>query len=394
VANNPDTLLVANSGGTNISRVFIGSSAVTSIHEDLPNRILTRNTYAFVVTETKDENTGRIRLTGQGPYSYSDRPQYIAQSAGGRIFYSTRPTQTAKAGTIRWLDPRLPVPDPRHVWQYGTISNSANNSYVLLNVDSIAFRIAPASALYSDSLLVWDHPYGQRSGTVFAADTTVANVLAILSAGGSDAEAILRLDINSLDLEDTTFVAVSGDRKWVAYGEGNTQGAGRVIMVADSMGNAPNFFSPVVSVADLTENASEKVFGLAIDRSGKTVASHGLEAYFAEVTDPFHLRLQGKYDSFDNGAGIAMHPSADGRLTPAASRLAFVAASSGVIELVDIAYFINRGSLPLKNSIYGPLRVSLPMPGDPPEVILKLFALTAKGLIVIDITAADIRAGP
>src|SRR5262249_16999922 len=47
VSNNPDTLLVANSGGTNISRVFIGSSSVSGLREDLAARIMTRNTYVY-----------------------------------------------------------------------------------------------------------------------------------------------------------------------------------------------------------------------------------------------------------------------------------------------------------------------------------------------------------
>jgi hypothetical protein len=281
------------------------------------------------------------------------------------------------------------------VWQYGTRITGNINQYVLLNVDSIVFRIAPANDPTSDSIYVWDHPYGQASGVIFAADDNIPGVIAQLAGQGSDAEAVLRLDIASLDLTDTTFAAISGNRNWVAFGEGNTGGAaGRVIVIADSVGPLPNYFSPVVTVQDLTENASERVFGLAMDLSGRTVASHGLQSYFANIYDPFHLRLQGKYDSFDNGAGIAFHPAADGVLTPASSRLAFVAAASGVIEIVDIAYYVNRGRLQLKYPIYGPLRVSGPMPGDPPAVILKVFAVSLQGLIVIDVTAADIKPAP
>ena len=81
--NNPDTLLVANSGGTNISRVYIGSSSAAAIHEDLAHRILTRATYTYNLNVSRDENTGKIRLTAIGPILYSDRPQYIAQAAAG-----------------------------------------------------------------------------------------------------------------------------------------------------------------------------------------------------------------------------------------------------------------------------------------------------------------------
>ena len=125
-----------------------------------------------------------------------------------------------------------------------------------------------------------------------------------------------------------------------------------------------------------------------------TVAAHGTQSYFGAVEDPFHLRLQGKYDSFDDGAGITFHPLADGTLTPQDKRLAFVAAASGQIEVVDIAYYSNRARLMLKHPIYGPIRASLPMPGDPPDVILKLFAVSTDGLIVIDLTSSDIKPGP
>lgn len=394
ISNNPDTLLVANSGGTNISRVFIGSTSAASLHEDLANRILTRNTYVYTITEQRDESTGKIRLTAVGPVSYSDRPQYIVQSAGGRVYYSTRPTAANPAGTIRWLDPSLPVPDPRQIWQYGKRIESTERIYALFNVDSIAIKVAPAASSESDTLFVWDHPYGQASGAIMVKGPITEDVVADALARGSDAELVSRLDVASLALTDTTFAAASGDRNWVAFGEGHTDRAGRVIMVEDPGGPVPTFFSPLVTITDLTDNASEQIFGLALDRSGGTVASHGSQSFFSAVLDPFHLRLQGKYDSFDNGAGITFHPRADGTLTPSADRLAFVGARSGQIEIVDIAYYVNRGRLTLKHPIYGPLRASGPMPGDAPDVIVKLYAVSTEGLIVIDLTAADIKSGP
>ena len=394
IGNRTDTLLVANSGGTNISRVFIGSTDASQLHEDLAHRILTRNTYVYTVNIQRDPNTGKIRLVVDGPVSYSDRPQYLVQSAGGRIFYSTRPTASAPASTIRWLDPSLPVPDPRQIWQYGTIKSSTEQIYALFNVDSVAVGATLPTSTRSDTLFIWDHPYGQKTGVIAVMDTVPLNAVAQAVAGGSDAEAVLHLDVGSLALEDTTFAAASGNRHWVGFGEGHTSGAGRIILVADSSGVAPNFYSPLVTITDLTDNASEKVFGLAIDQTGLTVASHGTQSYFAAVDDPFHLRLQGKYDSFDDGAGVVFHPNANGTLTPQDQRLAFVAAAPGEIEVVDIAYYTNRARLMLKHPIYGPIRASLPMPGDPADVILKLFAVSKDGLIVVDLTAKDIKPGP
>jgi hypothetical protein len=394
IGNRSDTLLVANSGGTNISRVYIGSTDASGMHEDLASRILTRNTYVYVVHVQRDPTSGKVVLKVDGPISYSDRPQYLAQSKGGRVYYSTRPTPTAPSGTMRWLDPSLPVPDPRQIWQYGDRINSEETIYALFNVDSVAVGKALPNSTRSDTLFMWDHPYGQKTGTIVVADTIPLNAISTAVAGGSDAEAVLGLDVNSLALTDTTFVTAAGNRQWVAFGEGNTGAAGRVVMVADSTGPVPQFFSPLVTIADFTDNASEHVFGLAMDLNGLTVAAHGLQSYFGAVSDPFHLRLQGKFDSFDDGAGIAFHPQASGVLTPQDQRLAFVGAASGMIEIVDIAYYTLRGKLPLKNKIYGPLRASLPMPGDDPSVILKLFAVTQQGLVVVDLTANDIKPGP
>jgi len=205
---------------------------------------------------------------------------------------------------------------------------------------------------------------------------------------------VANLEITSLALTDTTFLAVSGDKTWLAFGEGNTGGAGRVMMVNDPTGAAPGFFSPGVAVRDLIDNANERVYGVAVDSTGSTLAAHGSQSYFASINNPFHLRLQGKYDSFDNGAGIAFHPGANGNATVATDRLGFVGSQSGFIEIVDIAYFLNRGKLTLKSNLYGPLRASRPFPGDPAGTVLKLFGLSSAGLVVIDLTAADIRPGP
>ena len=75
--------------------------------------------------------------------------------------------------------------------------------------------------------------------------------------------------------------------------------------------------------------------------------------------------------------------------------MTFVASANGTIEAVDIAYYdFVRGALATKFNLYGPLRASLPFPGDPASVVFKLFGLSPKGLVVIDVTAADILPGP
>jgi hypothetical protein len=61
---------------------------------------------------------------------------------------------------------------------------------------------------------------------------------------------------------------------------------------------------------------------------------------------------------------------------------------------VDIFHYLNRGTLPIKTNLYGPLRAALPGPSDAPDVVLKLFGVSASGLVIIDLRARDILASP
>jgi hypothetical protein len=400
---NRDTLLVANSGSTTISKVDMAAATPT---EALSKRIRTRNIVNFDVFFSTDANL-RTTITWDGAInSFSDRPQYVAQSAGGRIFYSTKPTAAKTPGTIRWLDPALPLPDPRQIWNYGRTSSTVTADYILLNLDSIALKKASVTLVPNavDTLVVCDHPYGAVGGDFCVPATQVDSVLIKARALGSDVEAVLGLDLLTLSLTDTNFVAASGDRTWVAFGEGDAAKytgtlvnpgtvTPRIMMVQDTAGGTlPGFFSHAIQVDDIQENASEKVFGLALDTLGLQLLAHGDKSYVASVDLPFHLRLDGIYDSFDDGAGVAFHPRAKGTNTASSSdRVGFTATRSGVIEAFDVAHYNNRGKFVTKGNLYGPLRVTPPLPGDPAGVILKLYGLTNVGLIVIDLQAADIK---
>jgi hypothetical protein len=394
-----DTLYVANSGGTNLSRVYIGAATASGMKEDLNNRLLTRVSFMFKLTELRDPATGKIRITVSAPISYSDRPQYVEQSSAGRLYFSTKPTSAAPLGTVRFLDPAAPAPDQRFILAFAT-PGSDPNSFVIANIDDAGVTPASATSTANDELRLCDHASGST-----APMTCVTSTLGILDAINalkaavplSDVDWRANVDENSIGLSDTTFAASSGDGKWITFGEGNTGSYGRALMLQDD-GSVPGsytFASPAINVGDLIKNAADKVFGIALDKTGKTLGIHGGESYFAAVDQPFNLRLQGKKSTFSQGAGITFHPNADGIATPAASRLAFVASANGSVEMIDIAYYdFQRGSLATKYNLYGPLRASLPFPGDDPSVVFKLFGVSEKGLVVIDVTASDILAGP
>ena len=197
------------------------------------------------------------------------------------------------------------------------------------------------------------------------------------------------VDIDDAGLTDTTFVAASGDRNWIAFGAGHTAGAGNIFMASTS-----GFSSPPLSQVDLTNNASDHINGLALDSTGLTVGAHGDESFFASVDVPFHLRLQGKYANVAPGQGIVFHPRAKAGAGDV-QRTAYVASGNQTIEILDIFHYLSRGNLPIKTNLYGPLRAALPGPADAANgVVLKLFGVSSSGLVIIDLRAQDIQSLP
>jgi hypothetical protein len=389
VDNSGDTLLVANSGGTNISRVSLGSAgSLAGVGEVTSRRIKTPNSYVADVTATIDQaGTARfeVKIT-----DYSDRPQYLAQATNGDIYYSTKPTLSAPDGTLRRYQAAGAFPDVEQIWQYGTSSGTGH--VAVINADSIDV-LSGVSSTTGDFLRICDHAENQNPSTTAACAIGVDPKIlvdSLVTVYGADAVAVSNLDVSSLALHDTTFVAAGGDRQWIAFGEAATDSAGRIMMVQ----NPGNFLSPSISVADLVNNTSQHVFGLAINSNSTLTGVHGDKSFFFDVQSPFHLRLGGFASTFDTGAGIAFHPNNIGDLSPSDARVAFIASANGTIEIVDTYHYINRGTLPVRANLYGPIRVTLPMPGDDPSVILKLFGLTTEGLIVIDIRASDILPVP
>src|SRR5262249_12270892 len=155
---------------------------------------------------------------------------------------------------------------------------------------------------------------------------------------------------------DTNFVAAGGDRRRIAFGEGNTPTrAGRVLMVFDPTGTPADgaVYSAPIQVTDLTDNASDKVFGLDINRNSFNVAVHGVDTFFADSS----LRLQGKYATFNTGAGIVFHPrNTDENTADSTARVAFVASGDESIQIVDSYSYRLRGRIPIRANLYGPLR--------------------------------------
>lgn len=385
IDNSNSLLLVANSGGTNVSKVALDGRVETG-------RVKTANEYVFDVSYTKDDESGGFKFTVAPPIDYSDRPQFIAQSASGALYYSTRPTTTATPGTLRRIDNFLDVrAEPRQIWQYGAF---LKGKYVIINADHV--DVIEGADGESDRIIICEHTPGESPTTATCVNSlTVEGAVAALRASpiNGNLEAVKDLDVGSLALPDTNFVAVGGDRRRIAFGEGSTPTrSGRVLLVFDPTGTPPNAaqYSAPMEVFDLTNNASDKVFGLDINRNSSNIGVHGEETFFADSS----LRLQGKFATFNSGAGIAFHPlNMDENTADTTARVTFVASGDMSIQIVDSYSYRLRGRIPIRKNLYGPLRAVLPTAAEAASdktLVVKLFGLTTEGLVVIDVRKADI----
>ncbi len=384
IDNSGSLLFVANSGGTNVSMVSL-------ITRQESGRVKTANEWVYDIQFSKQDSIG-FKYSIKGPIDYSDRPQYIAQSASGALYYSTRPTSEAIPGTLRRIDNYLDVrSEPRQLWQYGYV---LRNHWVILNADFVG-RVEGGQGL-PDEIIICEHTPGQEVSTsVCVQDRYVVNAIAQLKAApvNGNVEAAFELDVESLALPDTNFVAVGGDRRRVAFGEANTgQRAGRVMIVTDPSGTPPDQaeYSAGIEIRDLTNNASDKVFGLAVNGNSTNVSVHGVETFFADSS----LRLQGKFATFNDGAGIAFHPNnTEENTQDVSARVVFVASGDKSIQIVDSYSYRLRGRIPIRTNLYGPLRAVRPTPGEraqDPSLVVKLFGLTPEGIVVIDVRSGDI----
>ncbi len=284
-----DTLLVANSGGTNITSVFLEGLAGTTPGAEIPNsRILTPDNLVFNV---------RLEDSDQGPVwnvealnVYSDRPQFLAMDQNRQIHYSTWPTaEGSERGTIRRAFVPAPtgaVPNPEPEVQFHELQLAGpgeDNAWGILHIDLASLGRNP-------TFLMTDHLPGDLSLGI----TELVNTIDFefvhtpaFQATGSDIAIFSKPFVEEdLGLTDTTFVAASGDGRAVAFGEGNSVLDGRRIMVYQAVGD---FITAGLQTEDLGINKDEFISGLGLNFDASLGVARGEQAYFFTMD----LRLQG-----------------------------------------------------------------------------------------------------
>lgn len=403
---NLDTLIVANSGGTNLSKIPLH---ISPLREAVLQRVHTPEAVIYQFDRELDQQLN-ARFAYQF-FGFSDRPQFVAQGISGALLYSTVPTAAAAGGTIRMAlkQPGWQSYEDYFLFPGGDPSDEEDaESFLILNVDR-ALVIATDTG---DLIRIVDHVPGFPSSVidVIGTETTVFNDA--IAAGSDVVKCSGSFRNDAVALQDTTFVAASGDESWIAFGEGATAEAGRIIMFDGSVTTPLDPFclatgqSHEIQITDLVHNASERVTGLGLNNNGTLGVARGdFAAYFFDRA----LRLEGMFSDDINpgGFGAALHPDHDEESGGSdATTLSFVGTAESTVKIVDTYHFFARGEVPIRDRIVGPLRATRPLPSDnagltcPTDdrcVVVKLFGVTQSegssqpdGVVIIDVREADI----
>jgi len=358
-----DTLLVANSGGTQISYVDLDAGASGSGLEVF--RYMLPNIVVATITTTTSATSGlpiRVRTV----YDFSDRPQYIGATChevGGicqdvMLTYSTTPTPGQSApfgslnGTLRWENLT------KGVTAAGKSDSTTSHFFFEQAIGQAGAR--------GDTLEI------QR----FDADGVGRAVLVpAFNALGSTV-----VTIGKLAFRDTTFVRSSGNFRRAVFGEGGSVVNSRAMMYDVDRGYDPVIWwvdlgvSPPTDVSDFIANTSARMFGVAINFDGGLAAIRADSSY---VVNPA-LRLMGIFQTTNTNAGLDFHPQNTGTFSfPLNTRLAFAASSEPLIEIYDTNCYLRVGTIPIKDPIIGPVTAALRPSGQ-----LVLVGATARGVVI------------
>ncbi len=369
-----DTLLVANSGGTDVS--YVNLNAAGSGRE--VSRYALPNIIAFTVTSTRSETTQQL-IQQRTKYDFSDRPQFVAATCNGTgsacgdviLTYSTTPTPgqsvpfDTKNGTLRWENLTRGT---SHLFFEQAIGQSQNRSDTLevLRYDG---RTGAASVLV---------PYQQF---VQASPTKVDTISVVIQ-------------LSSLAFRDTTFVRNSGDFRRAVFGESGKAQGSRALTFDATRGLATTYVSstgavlpipvpttdrgvsPAADVSDFIANAFARVAGVAMNFDGSL---SGIRADSTYLLNP-SLRLQGILPTTQSNAGLDFHPQNNGPNSfPLSTRLVFAASAQPQIEIFDSYCYKRVGVVPIRDPIIGPVKAAIRQATGQIVIV----GATARGVVIV-----------
>ena len=405
-----DTLIVANSGGTNVSFVPLRNA---TLQEDVPKRFRIPRARLYQVNfqvkiDTVTSDTSRT--IGLEYFTYADRPQYVAQDARGRLLYSAISTQAAPIGTIRLAEWRegWSTWESRFLFAQGSPTEgplSSNRAIeagdsadiAIANVDSVSLEFESAGPLRGPTgrIVIYDHVQGSPGQIIVSPALDPTDAVINIWSQGSDVIAYpnnLWSVPESVEMADTTFVAASGDNNWIAFGESSDDRAGRLILW--SAADVDGRLSRVEDIDDITNNTSDRFLGVGLNQDGSLGVARGAEATYFFSND---LRLQGLTRTAGaGGTGAALRSSSTGPST-----LAFIGTGSGTVQILETTHYRRVGEIGVRAGIVGPLKAGPPLPGQtacPADytqgpagcVVARVYGVTASGVLILDVLRSDL----
>jgi hypothetical protein len=367
-----DTLLVANSGGTDISYVNLngGGSGREVYRYALPNII------AFTVTSKR--SPAGFLVTERTKYDFSDRPQFIGTTCTGTGFgcgdvvltYSTTPTPgqsepfNKNNGTLRWENL---MTHQSHFFFEQAMGQDANSA---------------------DTLEIIRYDANTGDPTVL-----VPQLQNAVTATGEKFNYSIVVRKADLGFRDTTFVRNSGNFTRAAYGEGGpVQGTramtfdvnrGFETQVTDISGKVGTLPFPVIDrgisraadVSDFVANSFASVKGVAMNFDGSLAGIRADSTYLLNL----QLRLQGILGTTQSNAGLDFHPMNSGPSSfPLSTRLVFAASAEPVVEIFDSYCYKRVATVPIRDPINGPIKAAIRSNGQ-----IVLVGATARGVVIV-----------
>jgi hypothetical protein len=376
-----DTLLIANSGGTDISYVDLDAgtsgSGLEVFRYELP--------IIVVYSVTTVQSAAGLPFQQKTRYDFSSRPQFpaatciVVGTACSEVVmaYTTTPTPGQAApfislnGTIRWENLTRGVtalgkqdPHTSHFFFEPAIGQSAGRSDTL--------QIVRFDANGIDTVVVV--PYQQLMGA-------------------GPARYSITVALPNLGFRDTTFARNSGSFQRAIFGEGGSVFGSRVVAydvnrgfqntVTDANGVQQPLAVPVVdvgvspatAVGDFIANTFAEVKGVSINFDGSLSAIRADSTY---MLNPL-LRLQGTLNTTVSNAGLDFHPLNTGPNSfPLVTRLMFAASSQPQIDIFDTHCYKLVSSIPIRDPIIGPIKAAYRISTGQ----LVLVGATARGVVI------------
>ncbi len=378
---NADTVLVANSGGTNISVVDVLNRVERRRHA-LPNFLIQE--VDFVIG-----NTGALELSVT-THDFSDRPQFLAS-----VCRVTDATTTCHADSVYAVYSTTPTIDQtRDLFELrGTI-----------RWENISTTVTPQSHFF------WEHA-AAVAGLAF-------DTLQIVAKRGLTPDTILSgacgqlVSVTELAYLDTTFVRNSGNFTHALIGEGGVgepvRGFARALRyrLADivtatctaTIGGVTftgGFqedlgVSPSVDISDFISNTAIGIKFIAVNFNGLTNLVRADSIYVLDE----QLRLTGTIGALGANPGMDLNfdhafdaksggtpGTFSGTLDPN-DRLVFAARDNANIDVFDTWFFDRVATVPVRDPIIGPLRVARLPTGEQ-----FLIGVSARGVITVTLPA-------